>query len=222
MRKTLCVTIAAALLSLACTGCGTYTKMVRDEYPKISSVSKESNLDKFSKSSFKNYFMYKTSLKCDFDLLYFLSYSYHYSGDYGSTDIDIYSTLLFQGNYVSVLGNIFDDAYVKKNNSVSATSYLIVDESVISKKLVLELSIKTNALKPGRLRGTSADRSATLVLKDKDGKILFDVSDDKSYVAVEIVSVENDIAYGQFKAELVGHKEDVHLGIQEGEFWIKL
>jgi hypothetical protein len=222
MNKTIGYFIVIVLLCAVFSGCGTYTKMVRDEYPKISGISKVTNNDKFVKSSFKNYFMYKTSLKCDFDLLYFLSYSYHYSSQYTSTDIDIYSTVLFQGNYVSTLGNIFDNAYVKKNSNITATSYLILDESVISKKIALELSFTMNDIKPGRLRGTTSDRSASLVLRDRDGKILFDISDSKSYVAVEIVSVENNIAYGKFQAQLVGHKKELYLGIQEGEFWLKI
>jgi hypothetical protein len=222
MNKSICSFMIIVSCCIFFSGCDSTAKVIRDNYPKISNLSGESNLDKFTGSSFRNYFLYKTSLKSDFNQLYFLSYSYHHHSEYSSVDIDVYSTLLSYGNTLVALGNIFDSAYVKKNSNVSLTSYLIMDESVISKNITFELGFAAKDIGPGRLRGTSSNRSATLAIKDKHGNVLFDISDEKSYVAVEIVSVENNVVYGKFNAQLVGRKHEVYLNIQEGEFWVRI
>ncbi len=214
-------TIGIVILSLAglwmFTGCGTTVNRVRNAWEKISAKSTKDNFAKFEDSSFKNYFMYKNSLKSDFDLAYFTSYYY---SSYGTT-IQVRSSRLFTGDNVVALGNIFSNAYVKNDSRVSATSYLLMREGLITKTLTMVMNFNMAEVKTGHYRGTGSSPVVDVVLKDEKGKTLFDLSDPKCYLAVEVLSTDSRFIEGKFTGRLIGRKKAVFLDIREGEFWIK-
>ncbi|MBN2532156.1 MAG: hypothetical protein JXB88_04660 [Spirochaetales bacterium] len=222
MNKFLIYSVCIMVFFCSFSGCKTYTETVRYRYDKIAGPAEESNNEKFKKSSFKNFFTYKTSLRSDFDITYFTSYYRIIRSDYGSSTVIINSSMLYPGKHITTLGNIYADSFVKNENSFTITSYLMVNELVVSKVITLELVMTIDEIKPERYRGTITNPEVLFTLKDKNGEILFDISDEDSFIALEILSVEDSIAYGIFEAQLVGHKEEVYLSIKEGEFWIKI
>jgi len=214
--------IICALLAVILLGCDTTTAAVRARYSPLSSASTERNEDKFSASTFKNYFSYKTSLRSHFGLKYFQSYYYRYVSQYSSSTVDIFSSLLLPGENFTTFGNIFPDAYAKEDGEIVVKAYLIDEEIVISRSISLELTLRMHEPRPGHYRGTIGDPSILLAIKDRSGRTLFDISDKNSFLALEIVSVDRNIVYGKFSANLVGHKKEAYLNITEGEFLLKM
>jgi hypothetical protein len=212
-----CLILAAVSFS----GCGTYTKSVRDSYAAIALPATETNGAKFLKSSFNSYFTYKTTLQSDYDMIYFRSYYYYYRSDYGSSEVSIYSTLLIPGDSIITMASTSGNSVGRTDSGTVVTSSHMVDEILLSRAMNMELAFKFKDLKPGFYKGTAANPIVLLSIKDRKGKSLFDVSDNKSFVALEILSVDNGVVSGKFNAKLVGRKREEYLNIKEGEFWFK-
>lgn len=214
MKKTI---IACAVLCLALSQCGMNNKMVRNSYAnkKISSTDSIPELTRMSSSIFHTYMKFKTSRGCDFDLWYFLAYSYHVHGQYNSTDIDIFSSLLDVKELYVTLANVGDDALQKAADGgyVLKTYMLSNNETLLTKDMICELKIAAKQLVPGACDGS-------LTITDNTNKVLFDSNLPGSTLSLSIDEVQNNIVRASVRGtSTVDHKTMI---IHNGTIWAKI
>ena len=201
-------------------GCGMYNRSVRDSYKdkKISFESTVDNREKMAKSSFKNYMVLKISRECDFDLTHFLSYSYHYSGQYNRTDIDIWSSLLEPYSLHTSLANVMDDHCKKASDgSYVIRSYkLSQNETLLTKDYICEIRVKKPDLSPGDYDANSAE----LTLVDERGIALFDSKIPGTKFRFTIKDVKDRLLYAEINGECKINGEI--FAINTGKLWVKM
>jgi hypothetical protein len=201
-------------------GCGMYNRSVRDSYKdkKISYPSTVNNMEKVSKSSFKNFMILKISRECDFDLAHFKSYSYHYRDRYTTTDIDIYSSLIEARSLYTSLANVLDDSFKKASDgSFVIRSYkLSKSETFLTKDYTCEIRVKKPDLVPGDYDANSAE----LTIVDEHGTPLFDSKIPGTKFRFTIKEVKDRLLYGEINGEC---KIDGEIfAINTGKVWVKM
>jgi hypothetical protein len=201
-------------------GCGMYNRSVRSSYAdkKLAYASSVDNREKMTKSSFKNYMLLKISRECDFSLRHFLSYSYHYRGQYTSTDVDIRSSLIEPRTLQTSLANVMDD-YFKK---ISDGSYIIrsyqlsKDETLLTKDYTCEIRVKKSDLVPGDYDANSAE----LTLANERGMVFFDSKIPGTKFHFSIKEVKDRLLYAEISGEC---KIDGEVfAINAGKLWVKM
>jgi hypothetical protein len=214
--KTISLVVGVLLL----TGCGMYNKNVRDSYAdkKIAFPLSMENPEKASKSTFKNFLTLKISRSCDFDLLHFKSLSYHYQGQYSSTDVDIYSTLITPKDLYVALANVMPD-YLQKasDGSYIVRSYLLSkDETLLTKDLCCEIRLNKQNL----ATGTYDKSMVEVTIKNKNGGLLFDSKQADAEIAFTIKEISNNLLFAQLSGKSVinGTPYTIH----DGNLWVKL
>lgn len=211
---------AFLVMSLFLSNCGMYNQSVRNSYAdkKLAYATDVDNFQKASASTFKNYMKLKTSRGCDFDLYRFLSYSYHYSGQYTSTDIDIYSSLIKCKQLFTTLGNVMDD-YLTKNadGAYVIKSYSLLDnETLLTKDLTCEIVISADRLEPGTYDGNSIH----VTIIDESGTLLFDSKAAGAQAQLKINGINNNVLYASMtgSCSINGNRYTIH----DGDFWVKM
>jgi len=205
--------------------------LVRSSYAKykISKTTDMDNINLFNGSSFKSFITYRTTLRSDFDMYYFTSVSYHSqtSSPYMITQYDsnIDSSKLLPGENSVTLCNLFPDYLSTQGKRSILRFYLLEDDKLISRRLVMELGIQSNLLENAGLIKSPVDKDVlTLSLKNREGVNLYslDASDPKCFAQVEIQPTMNGILSAKIDASLKSSFGKTYYNIKNGEFWVKL